>query len=56
MQNGQWGVGILISTLCSAEVLALTQSPVLPRTDPATVQLVQVSLYDEREGDMETSF
>jgi hypothetical protein len=55
-QNGQWGVGILISTLDPVEVLALTQPTVLPSTDPATVLLAYVSLYDQRGGGVETSF
>jgi hypothetical protein len=55
-QNGQWGVGILISTLDPVEVLALTQPTVLPSTDPATVLLAYVWLYDQRGGGVETSF
>jgi hypothetical protein len=54
--NGQWGVGVLISTLAPAEVLALTQSEALPHTDPATALLAYVSLYDQRGGGVETSF
>ena len=54
--NGQWGIGVLISTLCPAEVLALTQSQAPPNADPATVLLAYVSLYDQRGGGVETSF
>jgi hypothetical protein len=54
--NGQWGVGVLISTLCPVEVLALTQPQALPNTDPATVLLGYVYLYDQRGGGVETSF
>src|SRR6266436_2644956 len=54
--NGQWGIGVLISTLCPAEVLALTQVTTGPDADPATVLLAYVSLYDQRGGGIETSF
>jgi hypothetical protein len=37
--NGQWGVGVLISTLDPVEVLALTQPTAGPNADPATVLL-----------------
>jgi hypothetical protein len=54
--NGQWGVGVLISTLDPVEVLALTQPTAGPNTDPATVLLAYVDLYDQRGGGVETSF
>jgi hypothetical protein len=54
--NGQWGVGVLISTLSPAEVLALTQPEASPNADPATVLLAYVSFYDQRGGGVETSF
>src|SRR5439155_11937992 len=54
--NGQWGVGVLISTLSPAEVLALTQFEAGLNADPATVLLAYVSLYDQRGGGAETSF
>ena len=54
--NGQWGTGVLISTLAPAEVLALTQPEAPPDADPATVLLAYVSLYDQRGGGVETSF
>jgi hypothetical protein len=54
--NGQWGIGVLISTFCPAEVLALTQPKASPDADPATVLLAYVSLYDQRGGGVETSF
>jgi hypothetical protein len=37
--NGKWGVGVLIWTLCPAEVLALTKVTAGPNADPATVLL-----------------
>ncbi len=54
--NGQWGVGVLISTLCPAEVLALTQAQAGPDADPASVLLAYVYWYDQRGGGVETSF
>src|SRR5947208_2982428 len=54
--NGQWGVGVLISTLSATEVLALTQLSPVSDTDPASVLLAYVSLYDQRGGGVETSF
>src|SRR5712691_8846690 len=54
--NGQWGVGVLISTLSPADVLALTQPEALLDADAATVLLAYVWLYDQRGGGVETSF
>ncbi len=54
--NGQWGIGVLISALSPAEVLALTQPETPIDADPATVLLAYVYLYDQRGGGVETSF
>jgi hypothetical protein len=54
--NGQWGIGVLISTLSPTEVLALTQVTTGPDADPATVLLAYVYFYDQRGGGAETSF
>ncbi len=54
--NGQWGAGVLISTLSPAEVLALTQPEAAPDVDPTTVLLAYVYWYDQRGGGVETSF
>ncbi len=54
--NGQWGIGVLISTLSPEEVLALTQPTARPDADAATILLAYVSLYDQRGGGVETSF
>ena len=54
--NGQWGVGVLLSTLDAASVLALTQLPAQSQADPTTVLLAYVYLYDQRGGGVETSF
>jgi len=55
-KNGQWGVGVLISTLSPDEVIALTQQPVDRVTAPNTVLLAYVYFYDQRGGGVETSF
>jgi hypothetical protein len=54
-KNGQWGVGVIISTLFSLDVLSLTgQSPAqLP--DDASVLLAYVYFYDARGGGVETA-
>src|SRR6266566_42569 len=54
--NGQWGVGVLISTLTPVAALALTQQSAVSTTDPASVLLAYVYLYDQRGGGVETSF
>ena len=38
-KNGQWGVGVLISTLSPHEVIALTQQPVDRNNDPTAILL-----------------
>ena len=54
--NGQWGIGVLISTLTSAEVLALIQPEASPDADATTMVLAYASLYDQCGGGVETSF
>jgi hypothetical protein len=54
--NGQWGIGVLISTLAPSEVLTLTSQEAVSYADPATVLLAYGSLYDQRGGGVETSF
>ena len=54
--NGQWAVGVLISTMDPADVLALTPPEAGPNADPTTVLLAYVALYDQRGGGVETSF
>ncbi len=54
--NGQWGVGVVISTLPATDALALTgQDPALA-CDPAASALAYVYLYDQRGGGIETTF
>jgi hypothetical protein len=55
-QDGQWGVGVLISTLTDTQVLSLTGEQVRPGHDPVAVLRTCVSLYDQRGGGVETSF
>lgn len=54
-KNGQWGVGVLISTLAPAEVIALARQPVDRLHDPSAVLLAYVYVYDQRGGGVETS-
>jgi len=55
-QNGQWAVGVLISTLTEAQVLSLIGQKASPLHDAETFLLACVSLYDQRGGGVETSF
>jgi hypothetical protein len=53
--NGEWGVGVLISTLTPATVLFLTGEPIERMDDPVAVMLAYVYFYDQRGGGVETS-
>ena len=51
--NGQWAVGVIVSTLSARDVLLLTgQSPDL-ESDPQAVLLAYVHFYDQRGGGVE---
>src|SRR5882724_5613282 len=52
-KNGQWGVGVLISTLTPEEVVALARQPVDRVKDPRAVLLAYVYFYDQRGGGVE---
>jgi hypothetical protein len=54
-KNGQWGVGVLISTLSAPEVLSLTNQSPAKVTDEAAVLLAYVYFYDARGGGVETA-
>jgi hypothetical protein len=54
-KNGQWGVGVLLSTLSPHEVIELTQQPVDRVQDPTAVLLAYVYFYDQRGGGVETA-
>ena len=54
-KNGQWGIGVLLSTLSAVHVLVLTgQSPDQAGEDTA-VLLAYVHYYDQRGGGIETA-
>jgi len=54
-KNGQWGCGVIISTLSALSVLTLTGQPPTKVTDEATVLLAYVYFYDARGGGVETA-
>ncbi len=54
-KNGQWGMGVLISTLAPRDVLLLTRQPIDRAADPTAVLLAYVAFYDQRGGGVETS-
>jgi len=51
--NGQWGVGVLLSTLPPEAVITLTGQPVDRCQDPTAVLLAYVYFYDQRGGGVE---
>ncbi len=53
-KNGQWGFGVLISTLSPQDVLKLTDHPTQETADPLSVLLAYVYFYDQRGGGVET--
>ena len=53
-KNGQWGVGVILSTLTPKEVLKLTHQPGVKANDPQAVLLAYVYFYDQRGGGVET--
>jgi|SRR5579884_3767827 len=54
--NGQWGVGVIVSTLSASDVLALTGQDSALAADPASRLLAYVYFYDQRGGGVETAF
>jgi hypothetical protein len=54
-KNGQWGCGVIISTLSAVDVLTLTGQPPTKVTDEVTVLLAYVYFYDARGGGVETA-
>src|SRR5207245_2346047 len=54
-KNGQWGVGVLVSTLSAEDVILLTHQPIHCQNDPNAVLLAYVYFYDARGGGVETS-
>ena len=55
-QDGEWAVGVLLSTLSARQVLVLTGQPLALLDDPAAVLLAYLTFYDQRGGGVETSF
>jgi hypothetical protein len=54
-QNGQWGIGVIVSALAPKDVLVLTgQPPELPSDDHVTL-LVYAHFYDQRGGGVESA-
>jgi hypothetical protein len=53
-KNGQWGVGVLLSTLSPQDVLALTGQAPAKADEPLAVLLAYVYFYDQRGGGVET--
>lgn len=53
-KNGQWGIGVLISTLSPEEVILLTGQPIDRVNDPNAILLAYVYFYDQRGGGVET--
>jgi hypothetical protein len=55
--NGQWAIGVLITTLSPVESVQLTQQPAAePNSTPEGVLLAYATFYDQRGGGIETSF
>jgi hypothetical protein len=52
-KNGQWGYGVIISTLAPQEVLLLTGGYEQEVNDPKAVLLAYVNFYDQRGGSVE---
>lgn len=53
-KNGQWGIGVLLSTLTPREVLWLTGHTNVATQDPVTILYAYVYFYDLRGGGVET--
>ena len=51
--NGQWGVGVILSTLAPQEVLILTGQPAEQSDDALAVLWAYVRFYDQRGGGIE---
>lgn len=54
-KDGDWGVGVILSTVDPREVLLLTKQPIDRVNDPAAVLLAYVYFYDQRGGGCETA-
>jgi len=54
-KNGQWGIGVLISTIPSEQIGLLARIPASHQPDPETTLLAYVYFYDLRGGGVETA-
>src|SRR5205823_5034187 len=54
-QSGEWGYGVIVSTLPPRDVILLTRQPLDRSADPAAVLLAYVYFYDQRGGACETA-
>lgn len=52
-KNGQWGYGVILSTLSAQNVLLLTGGYLQDVEDPKAVLLAYVNFYDQRGGGVE---
>jgi hypothetical protein len=52
-KNGQWGVGVILSSLSPRDVLWLTGQSIQNIDDPQAVLLAYVGFYDQRGGGIE---
>jgi Transposase DDE domain group 1 len=52
--NGQWAVGVLVSTLSASDVIVLTGRPCHEVGDPNAVLRAYINFYDARGGGIET--
>jgi hypothetical protein len=55
-KNGQWGVGVILSTLPAEVAVSLARLPVHLLQDPVAVLRAYVYFYDLRGGGVETAF
>ena len=55
-KNGQWGIGVLISSLSFTTVCYLAGLPADHKPEPLPILLAYVQLYDQRGGGVETAF
>lgn len=54
-KNGQWGIGVLISTVPSEEIGLLARMPARQWQDPLAILLAYIYFYDLRSGGVETA-
>jgi hypothetical protein len=55
-KNGQWGVGVILSTLPAEATILLAHLPIHCLRDPVAVLMAYVYFYDLRSGGVETEF